>query len=79
MYMSTLWLSSVTAEEGIWSHYRWLWDTIQLLGIVLRTSGRAVSALNRWAISPALVLQRYARLSFPSARIEGVYHYARLY
>ena len=34
-------------------HYRWLWATMWLLGIELRTSGRAVSALNRWAISPA--------------------------
>jgi hypothetical protein len=37
------------------SHYRWLWATMWLLGIELRTSGRAVSALNRQAISPALV------------------------
>jgi hypothetical protein len=26
-----------------------------LLGIELRTSGRGVGALNRWAISPALI------------------------
>jgi hypothetical protein len=42
-----------TAEEGIGSNYRWLWTTIQLLGIDLRTSGRGDSALNHWAISPA--------------------------
>jgi hypothetical protein len=39
--------------EGIRSHYRWLWATMWLLGSELRTSGRAASALNRWAISPA--------------------------
>jgi hypothetical protein len=42
-----------TPEEGIRSHYRWLWATMWLLGIELRTSGRAVSALNHWVISPA--------------------------
>jgi hypothetical protein len=42
-----------TLEECIGSHYRWLWTTMWLLGIELRTSGRAVSALNCWAISPA--------------------------
>ena len=42
MYMSTMLLSSDTPEGGIESHYRWLW----LLEIELRTSGRAVSALN---------------------------------
>ena len=41
-------------EESIGSHYRWLWATMWLLEIELRTSGRAVSALNLWAISPAL-------------------------
>jgi hypothetical protein len=54
MYVSTLPLSSVTPEEGIRSHYRWLWATMWLLGFELRTSGRAVSALNCWATSPAL-------------------------
>ena len=53
-YVSTLQLSSDTPEEGIRSHYRWLWDTMWLLGFELRTSGRAASALNHWAISPAL-------------------------
>jgi hypothetical protein len=51
MYVSTLFLD--TPEEGTRSHYRWLWATMWLLGIELRTSGRAVGALNRWAISPA--------------------------
>jgi len=40
-------------RDGIRSHYRWLWATMWLLGFELRTSGRAVGALNRWAISPA--------------------------
>jgi len=56
MYMSTLYPSSDTPREGIRFHYRWLWATMWLLGIELRTSGRAVSALNLWAISPALLL-----------------------
>jgi hypothetical protein len=55
MYMSALLPSSDTPEEGIGSHYR-LWATMWLLGIELRTSGRAVGALNCWAISPALLL-----------------------
>ena len=42
-----------TYEEDIRSHYRWLWDTVWLLGIELRIYWRAVSALNHWAISPA--------------------------
>jgi hypothetical protein len=53
IYMSTLLLSSDTLEEGIRTHYRWLWATMWLLGIELRTSGRAVIALHLWAISPA--------------------------
>jgi len=40
-------------EEGIRSQYRWLWATMWLLGIELRTSRRADNALNLWAISPA--------------------------
>jgi hypothetical protein len=52
-YMSTLMLSSDTPEEHMGSHYRWLWVTMWLVGIELRTSGRAVSALNHWVISPA--------------------------
>ena len=34
-------------------HYRWLWAIMWFLGIELRIYGRAVSALNCWAISPA--------------------------
>jgi hypothetical protein len=44
MYLNTLWLSSNTPEKGIRPHYKWF--TMWLLGIELRTSGRAVSALN---------------------------------
>jgi hypothetical protein len=38
------------------AHYRRLWTTMWLLGIELRTCGRAVSALNHWATSPALCI-----------------------
>ena len=55
--MSILSLSSDTPEEGIRSLYRWLWATMWLLGIELGTSGRAVRALNHWAIAPAPSLE----------------------
>jgi hypothetical protein len=45
-----------THQKGVRSHNRWLGATMWLLGIELRTSGRAVSALNCWAISPDWVL-----------------------
>jgi hypothetical protein len=38
--------SSDIPEEGNEFHYRWLRATMWLLGIELRTSGRAVGALN---------------------------------
>jgi len=53
MCMTILSLASDTKEEGIRSHYKWLWSTMWLLGINLRTSGRAVSTINLWAISLA--------------------------
>jgi len=53
MYTSILSLSSDTPKEDIRSRYRWLWATMLLLGFELRTPGRAVRALNHWAISPA--------------------------
>jgi hypothetical protein len=57
MYINTLLLFSDTPEEGIGSHYRWLWAATWLLGIELRTSGGAVSALNRWAsLSPKKIV-----------------------
>lgn len=63
MYVSTMSLSIDTSEEDFGSHYRGLWVTMQLLGIELRTSRRAVSALNSWAISPAptvvLIISHY--------------------
>jgi hypothetical protein len=46
MYVSTLQLSSDIPEGGIRPHYRWLLGIMWLLGIELRTSGRAVSAVN---------------------------------
>jgi hypothetical protein len=54
IYVSMLLLCSDTPEEGVRSHYRWLWATTWLLGTELRTSGRAVYALSHWAISPAI-------------------------
>jgi len=59
--MSTLQLSS---HIQVGSHYRWLWATMWLLGFELRTSGRAVSALNLWAISPTC-LSSFLSLSLP--------------
>jgi hypothetical protein len=47
MYVNTLLLSSDTPEEGIGSPLQMVVSTIWLLGIELRTSGRAVSALKR--------------------------------
>ena len=40
-------------EEGTRSSDRWLWATVWLLGLELRTSGRVANALNCWAISLA--------------------------
>jgi hypothetical protein len=54
MYVSALSLSSDTSEEGVRSHYRWLWATMWLLGIELRTSWRTVSALKSHLSSPHL-------------------------
>jgi hypothetical protein len=53
IYMSTQSLSSATPEEGIRSHYRWLWAAMWLVRTELRTSRRADSVLSRCAISPA--------------------------
>jgi hypothetical protein len=64
-----------TLEECIRSHCKWLWATVLLLRIELRNSRGAVSALNRWAISPALVLFfLYSVLSIPVCA--GTYHRA---
>ena len=69
MYMSTLLLSSDTPKEGVRSHYKWLWATMWLLGIELKTSGRAVNALNHWAISPALFFFFFPRQGFLSVAL----------
>lgn len=53
MYRSTLALSSDLSKESIGSHYKWLSTTTWLLRIELRISGRGVSAINHWTISPA--------------------------
>jgi hypothetical protein len=53
LYVSTLLLSSDTPEEGVRSRFRWLWATMSWLRFELGTFGRAVGALNLWAISPA--------------------------
>ena len=45
---------SIFGQDSIRSHYRWLWATIWLWGVELKTSGRAVGTLNHWAISPSL-------------------------
>jgi hypothetical protein len=63
IYLFRMWvqlsLSSDTPEEGIGSHYKWLSATMWLLGFELRTSGRALSALKRWAISPFVYYKRW--------------------
>jgi hypothetical protein len=45
-------------------HYRWLWATMWLLRIELKTSRRTVSVLNHWAISPAPILPFYGHKCF---------------
>ena len=57
MYVSTLLFSSCTSEEGI----RWLW-TMWFLEIELRTSGRAISDLNCWAILKFLSYRSFISL-----------------
>lgn len=43
--------------QSLWDQsYRWLWATVQILGIKSRPSGRAACAPNFWANSPALYL-----------------------
>ena len=59
MYMNITVAGFRPPEEGIGSHNKWLWATMWLLGIELRTSGRTVSALNRWAISPSPTLNSF--------------------
>ena len=69
IYGCTIAVFKHTPEEGTQSHYRWLWATMGLLGIELRTSGRAVGALNHWAISSAwlyLILILSLEILFPN-------------
>ena len=61
-------------EEGTRSHYRWLWATTWWLGIELKTSGRASSALNLWVIFPALFVFSLLRL-FLFLGLEQFYSY----
>ncbi len=60
----TLSLSSDLLEEDIGSYYRWLWATVWLQGIELWSSGRGVSALNHWSISPACLYNFYPNSIF---------------
>jgi hypothetical protein len=69
MYVSTVLLSSDMSEEGIGSHYRWLWVTTWLLGIKLRTSGRTpVSVLNHWAISSNFLKSQFKTKTKPETQ-----------
>jgi hypothetical protein len=57
MYMSTLSFSSDTPEEGIGSHLQMVVSHHMVAGnwtLDLWKSKQSVSALNRWAITPAL-------------------------
>lgn len=54
-------LSSCTSEEGIKSHYRWLWATMWWLGIKFRIS-RMSSILNCWSIFPGHLILFFKRL-----------------
>jgi len=76
IYMSTLWLSD-RPEKGIGSHYRWLCATMWLLGIKFGTSGRAVSALNCWAISPAPSSLPFLKILFKVIYECGFYMWAQ--
>ena len=51
VYECSICMYTCVPEEGIRSHYRWLWASMWLSEIELRTFQRA---LNYWAISPAL-------------------------
>jgi hypothetical protein len=76
----SIYMYTCVPKEGIRFHYRWLWVTMWLLKIELRTPRRTTSALNCWAVSPALldsitmenignwvlhVISFYQELSFP--------------
>jgi hypothetical protein len=80
-YMSTLSLSSDTPEEGIGSHYRWLWVIMWLLGLELRTPGRAV-CLWIWSSPVRLGWPASKPLDpswFSSPAVTGTLHHAQLF
>lgn len=52
--------------------YRWLWGTTQVLGIEPECSPRAVSALNKWAISAALLFVLSQAVTPESSRGQDV-------
>jgi hypothetical protein len=68
-------------EEGTrsplnWS-FRWLWAVRWMLGIELRSSGRAASTLTCWAISPALnycfqMIVKYGNHCLSQWRTQGI-------
>jgi hypothetical protein len=67
-------MSSDTLEEGVKSHYGWLWATMWLLGFELRTFGRAASALNHRAISPAQNTSAKGPIYGKTRRWENTFH-----
>jgi hypothetical protein len=57
-------------------NYRWLWVTLWVLGMKLRSSRTTVSSLNCWAVSPALLI--WCQSCLRSAGMKGVHHYVQL-
>ena len=55
MYMSTLWLSSDTPEEGIGSHYRRLWAFYFLLWVYWWNEKRLCCSAFTWGLDRDLV------------------------
>ena len=65
-------LPSDTPEEGVRSHYGWLWAIMWLLGFELRIFRGAVGALTSWAISPALsFVFSWIFLKIGASRVRG--------
>jgi hypothetical protein len=64
MFECSICMYTFIPEEGTRSHYRWLWADMWLLEIELRPSGRAASALNCRAISPAPLMSSLSYDSF---------------
>ena len=59
-------------EEGVRSHYRWLYATMWLLGIEVRTSGKAVSALKQSLSVMLMARGNTLRFSFRITRNEHI-------